>query len=89
MWAYISLIKELIYSFSLLCQQVEHLENIDNERSGREDERLLVNPQWMEGSQDKRESQRSHVEMENFLNNLQELLNAHDNRTTDEGVIMG
>ena len=43
----------------------------------------------MEGRQDKGESPRSHAEIETILNNLQERLNAHDNRIAGEGVRMG
>ena len=49
----ISRIKKLTYAFSRLCQCIEHLENLKNERSRREDETLLGNPQWMEGIKDK------------------------------------
>ena len=49
----ISRIKKLTYAFSRLCQSIEHLENLKNERSRREDETLLGNPQWMEGIKDK------------------------------------
>ena len=46
-------IKELTYTFIQLFHRVEHLDNIDSERSGREDKSLLGNPQWMEGILDK------------------------------------
>ena len=39
--------------------------------------------------QDKVESPRSHAEIENILNNLQERLNTHDNRITGDGFRMG
>ena len=42
----------------------------------------------MEGSQDKGEFPRIHAEIETILNNIQERLNAHDNRITGEGVRM-
>ena len=50
---------------------------------------MLGNPQCMEGSQYKREPSSSHAEIETILKNLQESINAHDNRITDEGVRMG
>ena len=43
----------------------------------------------MGGIQDKVESPRSHAEIENILNNLQERLNTHDNRITGDGFRMG
>ena len=43
----------------------------------------------MGGSQDKGEPPRIHTEIETILKNLQESINAHDNRITDEGVRMG
>ena len=69
--AFIIWIKELTYVFIQLHQWVEHLENMENERSGREDKILLGDPQWMVESQYKGESQRSHAEIETILNNLQ------------------
>ena len=49
----------------------------------------MANPQWTEVIQVKWEPPRSHSEIETILNNLQELLNAHDNRITGEGFRMG
>ena len=49
----ISRIKNLTYALSQLCQSIEYLEDLENERSGREEESSLGNPQWMEGIQDK------------------------------------
>ena len=51
--ASIGRIKNLIYTFSQLRQRIEHIEDIDNYRSRREDERSLWNPHWMGGSKDK------------------------------------
>ena len=48
----------------------------------------MGNPQWIKGSQYKWESSISYTEIETFLNNIQERLNAHDNRITGEGVRM-
>ena len=82
-------IKELNYKFTQLRQQIEHLENLENQKSKIEYKISLGNPQWMEGRQDKGESPRSHAEIETILKNLQERLNSHDNRITGEGVRMG
>ena len=54
-------IKKLTYKFIQLRQWIEHLENLENGRSGREDEISLGNPQWMEVSRDKGKSPRSHT----------------------------
>ena len=43
----------------------------------------------MEGSQDKGELPRIHAEIKTILNNIQERINAHDNRITGERVRMG
>ena len=40
-------------------------------------------------SQDKGEPPRSYVEIETVINKLQERINAHDNRITDDEVRMG
>ena len=54
-------IMDLTYTSSQLLQSIDKLENLENERYGREDKISLGNPQWMEGSQDKGESPRSHA----------------------------
>ena len=82
-------IKELNYAFRHLRQRIEHLYNLENERSRREDEISLGNPKWMEGSQDKGESPISHSEMETILNNIQECLNANYNHITGKVVLIG
>ena len=79
----------MTYVFSQLRQWIEHLENLENERSRREEEISLRNPQLMEVSQDKGEYPIIHAKMETILNNIKERLNANDNRITGEGVRMG
>ena len=87
--ASISRIKGLTYVFSQLRHCIEHLENPENERSRREDNIYLGNPQRTEGIQDKGESPTSYTEIDTSLNNLQERLNAHDKSITGEGVRTG
>ena len=58
--ASISQIKYLTYAFSQLRQRIERLYNLENKRSGREDEISHCNPQCMGGSQDKEGYPRSH-----------------------------
>ena len=41
------LVKDMNYTFSQLCQLIEHLENLENWRSGRKDESSLGDPHWM------------------------------------------
>ena len=72
-------IKDVTYAFNQLRQRIENLEHLENDSSGREEEILMVNLQWMGGSQDKGEPPISHTEIETILNSLQECLNAHDN----------
>ena len=79
----------MTYAFSQLCQRVEHIEDIDNDRSRRDDKSSMVNPQWMGVSQENGESPRSHAEIETIIKDLQEQLNAHENRLTGKGVITG
>ena len=52
-WASIIQIKDLTYAFSQLCQKIGHLYNLENERSGREEESSFGNPQCIGRSQDK------------------------------------
>ena len=58
--ASISQIKELTYTLSQVRRRIKYLENLENERSVRGNESLLGDPQWMKGSQDKRDTPRSY-----------------------------
>ena len=64
-------IKDTTYEFSQLRQRTEHLENLDNEVSGSEDESSLGDHQLMVGIKDKGETPRIHTEIETIINNLQ------------------
>ena len=46
-------------------------------------------PIWIGGNQEKGEPPRSHSEIDNILNNLQERLYEYDNQITGYGVIIG
>ena len=48
--ASISRIKDLTYVFTQLCHWIKHLDNLDNERSGRDEESFLVTPNGWEES---------------------------------------
>ena len=76
------MIKELTYAFRQLRQCIDHLENMENERSGREEKRSLGDPQCMSRSQYKGEAPIIHANIETILNDLQERLKAHENRLT-------
>ena len=65
---------------------IGHLENLENDMSGREYESLLGDYQWMGVSQYKGYLPRIHAEIETILNKIQEHLNAHDNCLTGDGV---
>ena len=88
-WVSTRQIKELTYVFSQLRQKIERIDHLESERYGREDESLMGKPQCMGGSQGKGESPTNHAEIESIRNNLQELLNSHDNHISGEGVRMG
>ena len=79
-WASIIRIKDLTYAFSQLCQKIGHIYNLENERSGREEESSFGNPQCIGRSQDKGDNPRSQAYIKNILNNVQERLKAQYNR---------